>query len=148
MNDSNVKKRNILSLEEFFKDSEKSEKAKHAEKGEHEIVKKAMSGEKKGEAGYSTLEEAEKGEADPKDFSKMELMCYSKNDGYCFGKAFAFAQEAGIFGDDFGAYVDARRRQMPGSDLVEAIDKYMDAGEELSLLIIEDLKDAQNNYGH
>ena len=52
------KKRKVSTFDQFQKDAEKSEKAKHVEKGEHEIVDKSMSGDVKGEKGVATLDES------------------------------------------------------------------------------------------
>ena len=69
MNTFNVNKRCILSYEEFLKDRKKAEDAKHSEKGEAPIVKDAMSGEKEGKKGFSTLAESEFYELYEKKFS-------------------------------------------------------------------------------
>jgi len=58
MNTFNPKKRKVLKYKEFLTTGAKSEKAKHKEKGEHELTKKAMSGDKKGDNGIATLDEA------------------------------------------------------------------------------------------
>lgn len=68
MNTFNVSKRCILSYEEFLKDRKKAEDAKHTEKGEADIVKKSMDGEKEGKKGYATLSESE----------EIELALYEK----------------------------------------------------------------------
>ena len=57
MNTFDVNKRNISTYEQFLKDREKAEEADHDEKGEHPIVKKAMSGEVDGKKGWDTLGE-------------------------------------------------------------------------------------------
>jgi hypothetical protein len=59
MNTFNVSKRSILSYEQFLKNKNKAEKADHDEKGEADIVKKAMDGEVEGKKGYATLSEAQ-----------------------------------------------------------------------------------------
>jgi hypothetical protein len=57
MNTFDVSKRNISTYEQFLKDREKAEDAEHEEKGEHPLVKKAMSGEVDGKKGYAVLDE-------------------------------------------------------------------------------------------
>jgi hypothetical protein len=59
MDSYDVKKRCISTYEQFLKDGEKAENAKHSEKGEADIVKKSMSGEVEGPKGYATLDENE-----------------------------------------------------------------------------------------
>ena len=60
MNTFDVSKRKVSTYEQFLKDRKKAEDAKHDEKGENEIVKKSMSGEKKGDKGIETLDENKK----------------------------------------------------------------------------------------
>ena len=60
MNTFNPKKRKVLKYKEFLTTGAKSEKAKHKEKGEHELTKKAMSGEKKGPNGWDIIDDPEK----------------------------------------------------------------------------------------
>lgn len=57
MNTFDVAKRTVFTYEQFLKERKKSEDAKHIEKGENDIVKKSMSGEKKGDKGFETLEQ-------------------------------------------------------------------------------------------
>lgn len=57
MDTFNVSKRCISTFEQFLKDRKKAEDAKHDEKGESDIVKKSMSGEKEGKKGYATMSE-------------------------------------------------------------------------------------------
>jgi hypothetical protein len=64
MNTFDVKKRCILSFDDFLKDRKKAEDADHSEKGENDIVKKSMAGEKEGAKGYATLGESELFEGD------------------------------------------------------------------------------------
>jgi hypothetical protein len=64
MNTFEPKKRCILSYSEFLKQAEQAEKAKHDEKGEHDLVKKAMDGDKKGDKGIATLEESRQTDID------------------------------------------------------------------------------------
>jgi hypothetical protein len=59
MDTFNPNKRSISTYEQFLKDREKAEKAKHIEKGEADIVKKSMDGEKDGTKGYAVLDESE-----------------------------------------------------------------------------------------
>jgi hypothetical protein len=58
MNTFDVSKRQVSTFEQFLKDRKKAEDAEHDEKGEHDIVKKSMSGEKEGKKGIATLSEA------------------------------------------------------------------------------------------
>ena len=58
MNTFDVSKRKVSTYEQFLKDRKKAEDAKHSEKGENDIVKKSMSGEKKGDKGIETLDES------------------------------------------------------------------------------------------
>lgn len=58
MNTFDVSKRSILTYEQFLKDRKKAEDAKHDEKGEADIVKKAMSGEVEGKKGFATMDES------------------------------------------------------------------------------------------
>jgi hypothetical protein len=59
MNTFDVSKRTVSTYEQFLKDRKKAEDAKHSEKGENDIVKKSMSGDKKGDKGIETLEESQ-----------------------------------------------------------------------------------------
>lgn len=54
-----MKKRQVLTYDQFLKTGEKAENAKGIEKGEADLVKKAMSGEKEGKKGIAVLDESE-----------------------------------------------------------------------------------------
>ena len=76
MNTFNVSKRCILSFEQFLKDGKKAQNADHDEKGEADIVKKAMDGEKEGKKGYATLDESKLNEMYGKLLNKDVLSDY------------------------------------------------------------------------
>ena len=80
MNTFDVSKRCISTYEQFLKDREKAEKAKHDEKGEADLVKKSMSGEVEGKKGYATLDEGIIGGDKYKLFNKYALEYYLKTD--------------------------------------------------------------------
>lgn len=77
MNTFNVSKRCIWSYEEFLKDKKKASDAKHIEKGEADIVKDAMDGEKEGKKGIATLSEG-LGEDKYKILNKFAVEYYLK----------------------------------------------------------------------
>lgn len=66
-----------------------------------------------------------------------------------FAAAFSYAQDAGIFGGNLEEYLNARARQGPGfKHLLQSYNEYREAAEIFAEDVIEDLEDAQNNYGH
>lgn len=60
MNTFDVQKRNLLTFDQFCKTQELSSDADNIEKGEADLVKKAMSGDKTGDKGVATLDDPKK----------------------------------------------------------------------------------------
>lgn len=66
-----------------------------------------------------------------------------------FSQAFAFAQEVGIFGGDFDDYLESRSAKGGATKyIIDAYSEYEEAASILAEEMLEDLQDAQNDYGH